>query len=129
MQQLYKATTEKEAKEQILHSLAIGGDTQALIEIANTERDPEVRNQAIHGLGIAGGDEAVTALTNMYNAQTDMETKKQVVHSLFIHGAAKNLIQLARKETNPELKQELVHRISLMHSPETTEFMMEILNK
>ena len=129
LQQLYKTTTEKDAKEQILHSLAIGGDTKALIEIANTERDPEIRAQAIHGLGITGGDEAINALTNMYNAQTDPETKKAVIHSLFIHGAAKNLIQLARKETNPELKQELVHRISLMHSPETTEFMMEILNK
>ena len=129
LRQLYKATTEKDAKEQILHSMGIGGDAQALIEVANTERDPEIRKQAIHSLGIFGGNEAVGVLTNMYNGQTDLETKKEVIHSLFIHGAAKSLIDLARKETNPELRQELVHRISLMHSPETTEFMMEILNK
>ena len=103
--------------------------TQALIEVANTERDPGLRRQAIHSLGISGGNETVDALTYMYNAQTDVETKKQVIHSLFIHNAAKSLIELARKETNPELRQELVHRIALIHSPEATEYMMEILNK
>jgi hypothetical protein len=36
---------------------------------------------------------------------------------------------LARKETNPELKKALIQKMSLMNSPEITEYMMEILNK
>ena len=58
-----------------------------------------------------------------------METKKQVAHSLFIQGADKQLIALARKETNLEMKKELVHSLSLMGTPAATDYMMEILNK
>jgi hypothetical protein len=39
------------------------------------------------------------------------------------------MVTLARKETNPELRRELVQKMALMNSPEITEYMMEILNK
>jgi hypothetical protein len=71
----------------------------------------------------------MTALMEIYNSQSDLESKKSVINALFLHGAAKEMVAMARKETNPELKKTLTQKLSMMHSPEITDYMMEILNK
>ena len=129
LRQLYKGSPTSEAKQELLHAMAIGGDVSGLIDVAKTEADGTIRVEAIHGLGITGGRESEEALVSIYSSNADVETKKQVIHSLFIHAAAKGLVDLARKETNPELKKELVREISIMGSKEGTEYMLEILNK
>jgi hypothetical protein len=52
-----------------------------------------------------------------------------VIEAMFLHNAAKEMVALARKETNPELKRAWLEKLSLMRSPEITEYMMELLNK
>jgi hypothetical protein len=78
---------------------------------------------------MVGGKDTLTALTNIYNSRSEIETKKSVINALFLRGAGKEMVSLARKETNPELKKALVQKMSLIGSPEITEYMMEILNK
>jgi HEAT repeat protein len=129
LKQLYNQNDDAETKESLLQAMGIGGDVQGMIEIARTEKDPEVRRRAVRNLGIFGGHEGTTALVSVYESQTDLETKKEVINALFISGAAKQMVELARKETNPELKKALVQKMALMSSPEITEYMMEILNK
>ena len=107
----------------------VTSDSHNLIEIAKTETNPDIRSRAIRNVGIFGGDGAVPALTSIYNSNADVETKKQIIKALFVHGAAKDMVALARKETNPELKKELVRNLALMDSPDATDYMMEILNK
>ena len=102
---------------------------KTLSEVAKTETDPKVLAHAIRALGLAGGEESKSALLSIYNSQASVETKREVIRALFLHGSAKDLVGMARKETNPELKKELVRTLSLMNSPESTEYMMEILNK
>jgi hypothetical protein len=76
-----------------------------------------------------GGDESLAALTKVYNSQADLAIKKKVINALFLHGAGKEMVTLAKKETNPELKRSLISKMSLMNSPEISDYMMEILNK
>lgn len=129
LRQLYKEQSDAETKEAILQAMGVAGDSQDLIEIAKTETDPEIRSRAIRNVGIFGGEAALPALTSIYNSNADIDTKKQIIHALFVHGAAKEMVALARKETNPELKKEIVRNLSLMDSPEVRDYMMEILNK
>jgi len=126
---MYKNTTDPETRAAIIHAMMLCGDSQGLAEIATTEKDPIVLEAAIHNLGLVGGSESLTALTNIYNSHTDVATKKLVIHALFLHGAAREMVALARKETNPELKKEWMRKLSLMNSPEIAEYMIEILNK
>ena len=51
------------------------------------------------------------------------------VNALFLQQDPKPLIELARKETDPGLKKDIVSRLSMMKSKEATDYMMEILNK
>jgi tetratricopeptide (TPR) repeat protein len=129
LRQLYKQGGDLETKESLLQAMGIGGDVQGLIEVAQTDKDPEIRRRAVRNLGIFGGQEGSSMLLTIYSSQADLETKKEVIKALFLNGSGKQMVALARKETNPELKRELVLKMSLMSSPEITEYMMEILNK
>ena len=105
------------------------GCSHELAEIVQTEKDPDVLDKAINTLGLVGGEESLAALTKVYNSQADVSTKKKVINALFLHGAGKEMVALAKKETNPRLKRSLIKKMSLMNSPEISDYMMEILNK
>jgi HEAT repeat protein len=125
----YKNSPDKDTREAAVGAMLLCGCSHELAEIVQAEKDPDVLDKAINTLGLVGGQESLTALTNLYNSQASLSTKKKVINALFLHGAGKEMVALARKETNPELKRELIQHMSLMNSPEITEYMMEILNK
>jgi len=125
----YKNSPDVETRKEAVGAMLMCGCSHELAEIVQTEKDPEVLDKAINTLGLVGGDESLAALTKVYNSQADLATKKKVINALFLHGAGKEMVALARKETNPELKRSLISKMSLMNSPEISDYMMEILNK
>ena len=125
----YKNSPDKETRLEAVGAMLLCGCGHELAEIVQTEKDPEILDKAINTLGLVGGQESLMALTNLYNSQAGVPTKKKVINALFLHGAGREMVALARKETNPELKRDLIQHMSLMSSPEITEYMMEILNK
>ncbi len=129
LHQLYQSNDNPEIKEALLQAMGLAGDADGLYEIAKNDKDPAIRRHAIRDIGLFGGSQATTMLTTIYASQSDGETKKQVIDALFLHGAAKEMVAMARKETDPELKKAWVQKLSLMSSPEITEYMMELLNK
>lgn len=129
LRQLYKEATDPDAKENLLQAMGMAGDVQGLTEAATSEKDPRVRARAIRNVGLFGGDGAAATLVTIYSTYSDFETRREVVNALFLHGAGKEMVALARKETNPQMKRELIQKMSLMSSPEITDYMMDILNK
>jgi HEAT repeat protein len=130
LRQLYQnADIDLESRLELLKAMGMGGDVEGLAQIAKTEKDPVVRRHAIKDLGIFGGHSASDALVSIYGSEDNIETKKTVINALFLSGAGKQMVFLARKETNPELKSALTQKMSLMSSPEITQYMLEILNK
>jgi HEAT repeat protein len=127
--EFYKTSPDVETREAAVGAMLLCGCAHELAEIVQTEKDPAVLDKAINTLGLVGGDESLAALTKVYNSQADLSMKKKVINALFLHGAGKEMVALARKETNPQVKRELIQKMSLMSSPEISEYMMEILNK
>jgi tetratricopeptide (TPR) repeat protein len=127
--QLYQAEPNVEVKETILHSMFIGGNGDKLIEVARTEKDARLRKAAIHSLGLMGGEHTGAALVAMYGSESDPALRGEIVNALFIQGNAKAMVELARKETNPEMKKAIVSKLSIMGSKDSTEYMLELLNK
>ena len=126
--QLYQQQTSVGVKKEILHSMFLGGNAQKLIEIARSETNPELRVEAIHSLGLMGGSKSGDALDSMYVRSMDAASRKAVVDALFIQGNAKALVEIARKETDPAMKQEIISKLALMKSKDATDYMMEILS-
>lgn len=128
---LYRASNSAETKADIINSLIASGHNGVgpLSEIAASEQNAELRRKAIRNLGIAGGSSVAPTLVAMYQKNSDEETKKAAAQALFLANDAHDLVALARGEKDMEMKKYLVQQLSLMHSQEATEYMLEILNK
>ena len=128
---LYHDSSNQEVKAEVINGLIPAGPkgVDALSGIASSEQDPELRRKAIHNLGITGGKSAAPALLAIYKKNTDPETRKAVAQALFLAEDSHDLVELARAEKDPAVKQSLVQQLSLMHNKEATDYMLEILNK
>jgi HEAT repeat protein len=124
---LYQTETSMEIKKRILRAIAMGGGADRVIALAKTEKDPELRRTAIQSLGMMGRTDSTEALTSIYAADQSLEIRKAVVQALFIQHQAKTLVDLARAEKNPELKKDIVTKLSMMRSKDATDYLLELL--
>jgi thioredoxin-like negative regulator of GroEL len=128
---LYHDSSNPEVKAEVINGLIPAGQkgVEALGNIAGSEQNPELRRKAIRNLGAAGGMSVAPALVATYKKNPDPETKKAVAQALFVAGDSHDLVELARAEKDPAVKQALVQQLSIMHNKEATDYMLEILNK
>jgi HEAT repeat protein len=127
LSQLYQTESSPEVKKQIVQAMFVGGDADRLIELAKGEHDPELRKTAIRNLGLMKRPGTTEALTSIYNADSGVDVRKAVVNALFLQNNAAALVGLARTEKSPELKKEIVSKLSVMKSKEATDYLMELL--
>jgi len=124
---LYAAETSRNVKEEIINGLFIAGDHQRITDLATNEKDSELRAEAIQKLGLMGS-KSTQALLGFY-ATGDANVKEAVIDGLFVMGNAKALIDLAKKETNREMKKEILQKLSIMGSDDAVSYMLEILEE
>jgi len=125
---LYQKDSSVDDKRAIIQGMFLGGNSEKLAELARTEKNSELRGTAIRNLGLMGG-RAADSLVSIYQSDRDAGDRRAVIEGLFLQGNAKALVDLARKETDPALKRDAVEKLSLMHSKDATDYMMELLNK
>jgi hypothetical protein len=127
---LYQVEKAPEIKRAIIEAYMIGGDAERLAQVARTDADPAMRLRAIEMLGAMGRSKGTEVLSGLYSAEGQgKDVRKAVINGLFISGDVKSLIDIARKETDPDLRKAAVQRLSLMKSKEATDFLMELINK
>ena len=125
---IYGSSTDAGVKQRILQSFMVAGDRAHLVALARGEPHVELRRKAIELLGVMGNDTAPDILA-IYAGSRDKSERKAAIQALFVQGNDKALIDLARKETDPELKRFIVQQLSVMGTKDATDYMMEILNK
>jgi HEAT repeat protein len=129
LQRLYAKETSRHVKDSIIQGMFISGDVEGLSRLARTEPDLELRKDAIRSLGMTGGKNAHDVLMEIWSTPNASHAEKEgVIEALFVRGDAKTLVAFARKETNRQIKRELVQRIALMHTKEAREYMQELLD-
>jgi len=124
---LYQAESSADVKKRILQAMFVGGQSDKLIELAKAEKDPELRKTAIRNLGLMKSAGTTGVLTSIYASDASPDVRKAVVNALFLQDNAKALVDLARAEKNPELKKEIVSKLSIMKSKDATDYLMELL--
>lgn len=125
--QLYQSSNSIEEKKDILQSMFVGGNSTRLAEIARSEKDPNLKVAAIKSMGLMGGNGRGDVLVSIYQSDPNREVREAVLNALFLQQNGKALVDLARNEKDPHMKQEIVKKMSLVHSKEVTDYMMEIL--
>ncbi len=124
---LYKADVPPDLRREIVRSMLLDDDSAHLLEIAKTEKDLEVRRTAIQTLALTTRGGEGGTLAALYRSESDTAIKRELIRGLFLQQNARALVDLARQESNPELKREIVQQLSLIHSKDATDYLMEIL--
>jgi HEAT repeat protein len=125
--QLYQSSSSLEDKKAILKSMFLSGNSQRLAELARSEKDPALRVAAVKSLGLMGNNGRSDVLVSLYHSDTNREVREAILNALFLQQNGKALVDLARNEKDPEMKAEIVKKMSLVHSKEVTDYMMEVL--
>ena len=125
--QLYQQETSIENKKAILQSLFMTGDSERLAEVARSAKDMELKTTAIKSLGMMGDRGRLDLLMSIYKSDRDIEVRRSVLQALFLQQNGKALVELARAEKDPQMKQEIFKKMSLVQSKEVTDYMIEIL--
>src|SRR5438128_5654098 len=129
LEQLYQAETSTDLRRDILQAFFLAGDSGRLVKEAQGEKDADLRRVAIRNLGLIHSEDSGKALQDIYAKETDRAVKAEVLNAYFLQGNAKALVAIARSEKDPELKKTAVSKLSLMHSKEGTDYLMELLQK
>jgi hypothetical protein len=129
LRQLYKETTDPQTKRDLLHSAIVSGDPELLINVVQNESDPEIKREALKTLGVTGGPRNAAFLANIYTSDKDPGIRDAAINGLFVSGSAHELVELAKKETDPEMKRRLVSRLSIMNNKEATDYLIQLLEK
>jgi HEAT repeat protein len=88
-----------------------------------------MRRLAIHQLGTMDAEQSGQSLSALYGTEKDSSVRREILHALATQDNAKTLVELAKKETNTDLKKYAVEQLSHMDSKEATEYLMSILNQ
>src|SRR4029079_7699020 len=124
--QMYQKESALPVKKQILQAMFVGGNSARMIDLAKTEKDPELRSSAVKNLGLMGGPKTGEALVEIYGTEKDPGVRKGVVNALFLQSNAAALVALARKENDVEMRKAIVQKLSLMQSKVASDYMVEL---
>lgn len=108
----------KKMKEQALFILSQSPSPRAqtlLADIARGNANPEIQEEAIRYLGIAGGQRNGQLLAEIYaspNASTD--TKEEVLKAWMISGNKARVLEAAKSEKNLELREDAIRLLGVM---------------
>jgi HEAT repeat protein len=154
---VYSSTTDPALKRAVLRAYMIAKDKDKLLAAAKSESNVDLRREAIRYLGSMGAhaelaqlyssetnadvkrtivqslggrrDKTPALVASMYASESDKKLKTEMLRSLRSQGGAKELIEIARKEKDPSLKQEAVRELTHMNSKEAQDYLVELLNK
>jgi len=125
--EIYASTTDSNVKRAVLRTWAAfpGADTGRFLQAVRAEKSVELRAEGVRMLG--NRPDAGDTLVAMYGSEPDAQVKRAIADSLYSQRNAKALVDLARKETDPQMKRDIVRRLSSMQSKEATDYLMELL--
>ena len=116
--QVYSSGNER-VKYQVVTSLARRDAAPALLRIAESEKDPRLRDVAIVTLGDAGGR---TQLFTLYST-APADAKRAIVIGLFNAKAEDELIRIAESERDSAIRDEAISRLRLLGTPKARAYL------
>lgn len=109
--EIYATSDDVEVKRSILHGFMISGEKDRVLTAAKTEKNPELRLEAVRQLGVMG---AGNELWQLYQNEPNEDVKREIIKALFVGGQADRLVTLAQSEKDNRLRVEAIHSLGLM---------------
>jgi HEAT repeat protein len=136
LENLYETMTSRELKRSALggvaHSDNHDGAATYLIQVAQNERDLELRKSAISGLARISGDKSLSFLSNTLDGSPELELQKQAVRALGRRPKDEGipiLIRAARNHPKLEVRKLAVQMLGQTHDERAIAALGELLAK
>jgi hypothetical protein len=121
--EIYGSSTDVDVKKRILRAFMIAGEKDRVLKAAQSEQNPELRQEAVRQLGVMGAQDE---LWTLYQKESSLDVKKQILNAMFVAGNATRMIDLAKTERNAELRRSAVRNLGIMGSSKTGAALGEI---
>jgi TolA-binding protein len=135
LRDFYAKTTSPALKEKVLFSvsqMSLEENARWLVGIAQNEREPiDIRKNALFWAGQMK-EVAFSDLAAMYGKLQNREMKEQLI---FVYSqrqgteSVDKLLEIARTETDPELRKTAIFWLSQSRDPRVADFLLEVINK
>ena len=109
-------------KGQVVKSLGERFDQPALVTIVQQEKNAALRNRAIVTLGNVGGSEPLRVLYS----SASVEMKRSIILALFNARAEAELIQIATRERDVTLRNEVHSYLRRLGTPKAREYLQKV---
>ena len=106
------------ASEALIHAYAVSGDFEPLRELALDGSDVELQVEAIHAMGIVGGEQVEATLVEIYRGAESEDIREAALDGLLISGYDAGVLELYRSSQDATEKMELLQRLVMMGSDE-----------
>ncbi|MFI5179177.1 MAG: HEAT repeat domain-containing protein, partial [Vicinamibacterales bacterium] len=127
---LYQKEQDKDLRISMVRAFSSMGAVDQLLQIAKSDKEPAVRQQAVRSLGSQKVEKTGATLVDMYSSEQDKDAKLAIIAALGNQNNDTGLVAIARKETtNIELKREIVRRLAEMssHSKVAADYLLEVI--
>ncbi len=117
--EIYTSTSDPAVKRAILDTFSNNRDKDRLLQVLKTERDGNLRSQAIGHLGEVDGQ---PELWQIYQSETTTEGKIAVLNVMRSNGNLEKLTEVARNDKDPKVRQKAIEVIATQEAgtPMTT---------
>jgi HEAT repeat protein len=122
--ELHRLRNKLGSSESLIDAYSVAGDFESLRELAVDNKDPELQIQAIHGLGVAGGDKANATLLEIYKTAASPDVREAALEGMLIADYDEGVLQLFRESQDADEKRRLLQTLVNMDS----DAVMEIID-
>jgi HEAT repeat protein len=135
IQSLYAVVSDGDVRAALVHSAAHNENEAAasafLLRVARTDKDNDVKAQAIHRLGQFDTEQIVDELMKIYVADRVDDVRQAVLHALSQMSNARahaRLLEIARSGDDIESRTQAIHWLGQRGEPGTLDELMSIYN-
>jgi len=121
--EVYSSSTDLDVKKRILSAFMVAGDKDRLLKAAQTEQNADLRAAAVQQLGVMGATEE---LWTLYQKESTVDVKKNIIRAMFVGNNATRLTEIAKSDSNPELRLLAVRNLGVMGSKRSADVLAEI---
>jgi len=123
--EIYAATNDVNVKRAILNSFGNNRDKDHLLQVAKSEKNTDLRLDAIHQLGNFNGQ---PELWQIYQTETSPEVKQQILQSMYSNGDTAKLLEVARTEKDVNLRRTAMQVLSSHKAANVADSLVGIYN-
>ncbi len=111
LEEVFHETDDPEVQQAVLQAWMVSGQQAKVLAAARDAESEEVREHAVHQLGVMG---AAESLEQLWAEETSTEVRESILQGWMISGHSEPILRVARSESDEELRETAINLLGVM---------------